>query len=95
MSKASKEGIWGLLWDTDDTGTEMASEGVRRSKRRKRGEEVDEEDEEGGKGEKTISENGWVLLKWLVAYWKKDQGQSNIPTTSLLLRREKAAGTYD
>lgn len=92
MSKASKEGIWGLLWDNDDTGTETANDGARRSKRRKRDEEVNEEGEEGGTEQKIISENGWVLLEWLVAYWKKDQGQSNFPTASLTLRKIQAAG---
>lgn len=81
ISRATEEGIWGLLWERGDTqkvpGTEKEPESGRSSKRLKmqvdKGDDDDEE--EGGKVEKKVSQQGWKLLEWLVNYWEEDQSK--------------------
>jgi hypothetical protein len=45
----------------------------RKRRKRARDEESDEDEEEEGAKGKEVSENGWVILEWLVHIWEKDQ----------------------
>ena len=94
MSQASDEGIWGLLWDQGGNVRRKRVVGMTRRRIRGRGrervrvrvEEVDDEDdgdeEEEGKVEKRVSQQGWILLEWLVGYWEEDQSKSYHPLSS-------------
>lgn len=91
MKRAEKEGIWGLLWASDPSLHDKEGGDRRKNPRtkRKRGrghldEDEDSDEEEEGREnvrQRQVSENGWILLEWLVDLWEKDQsaneGMSN------------------
>ena len=80
MRRCEKEGIWDLIWeDPISLKVEVKVEGEgkgRRGRKRRRGgsEDEDEEDESvEGEGRRRVSENGWIVLEWLVRLWEQDQ----------------------
>lgn len=62
MRRCLDNGIWGLIWQRSG----KADKGKRK---RTRMNEADDEDEAAP----VVSENGWLLLGWLVRMWKKDR----------------------
>lgn len=88
MTRASDEGIWGLLWDQGEGSRRKRADGLPRRRIKGRGQEqaqvrvrvqeVDDEDDgdEELKVEKKVSQQGWKLLEWLVGYWEEDQSRS-------------------
>lgn len=82
MRRCEKEGIWDLIWEDPikvELRAEVKVEGIskgRRGRKRRRGgsgDEENEEEEREGEGRKIVSENGWIVLEWLVRIWEQDQ----------------------
>jgi len=73
MRGCEREGIWDLIWEHPTKLEDREERKGRKRRRRARDEESDEDEggEEGGK--RRVSENGWVVLEWLVHIWEKDQ----------------------
>jgi hypothetical protein len=72
MRGCEREGIWDLIWE-HPTKSRDREERQGRKRRRKARDEESDEDEGGEEGKKRVSENGWVILEWLVHIWEKDQ----------------------
>jgi hypothetical protein len=72
MRGCEREGIWDLIWE-HPTKSRDREEGKGRKRRRRARDEESDEDEGGEEGKKRVSENGWVILEWLVHIWEKDQ----------------------
>jgi hypothetical protein len=72
MRGCEREGIWDLIWEHSTKSRDREEGKGRKRRRRARDEESDEDEEEGG-GKRRVSENGWVILEWLVHIWEKDQ----------------------
>jgi hypothetical protein len=92
MRKCQKEGIWDLIWQDQvnfnvevEDEVKIKVEESRKGRKRRRVGESDEEEEDGEKegGRKVVSENGWIVLEWLVRIWEQDQkirgGESSFP----------------
>jgi len=71
MRGCEREGIWDLLWEPSPRSRDREEGKGRKGRKRARIESDEDENDEEGK--KKVSENGWVLLEWLVHIWGKDQ----------------------
>lgn len=84
MRRGEKEGIWGLLWATEERSESTIrvrdkGKGKRRVIRGRgvADEDDDEGDEEDIRKTRKISDSAWELLQWLVDLWEKDQESSD------------------
>jgi hypothetical protein len=73
MRGCEREGIWDLIWESSIKSKDREERKGRKRRRRARDEESDEDEEEEGAKGKEVSENGWVILEWLVHIWEKEQ----------------------
>jgi hypothetical protein len=73
MRGCEREGIWDLIWESSIKSKDREERKGRKRRRRARDEESDEDEEEEGAKVKKVSENGWVILEWLVHIWEKEQ----------------------
>jgi hypothetical protein len=72
MRGCDRGGIWDLIWE-HPTKSRDREEGKGRKRRRRARSESGEDDDEDEGGKRRVSENGWVILEWLVHIWEKDQ----------------------
>jgi hypothetical protein len=73
MRGCEREGIWDLIWEFPTRSKDREEGKGRKKRRRTRDEESDEDEGEKMAKGKKVSENGWVVLEWLVHIWEKDQ----------------------
>ena len=73
MRGCEREGIWDLLWEHSPKSTYSEGKRGRERRKRARNESDEDEDEDKDEGKKRVSENGWLVLEWLVHIWEKDQ----------------------
>ncbi|WWC88976.1 uncharacterized protein L201_003891 [Kwoniella dendrophila CBS 6074] len=99
MKQCLDDGIWALLWEKKKENSDKVSSSSAltfKGKRKRNQTYMDEgdesEDEEDRKNDRVVSEQGWILLEWLIGFWEKDRLERNkedqgIECSSLFLKQ--------